>query len=179
MLRAVVNIGSRIMKSVSWKDGVEFVGVVAIVASLIFVGMEMRQSRDIALSERAVNMLMAEIEIRRPIYEFPDIWARGNAGEELNPSEAVIYSNLIRDINAYGFQRRLSAQIVDSESSVKAASWDMAGFLHENPGARREWDVLRDRLRKHRDPHVPGEYRNGFERAVRKDLELLDRTYGQ
>ena len=167
------------MKSLNWKDGIEFVGVVAIVASLIFVGLEMRQSRDIALAERAVNMLMAEIEIRRPIYEFPDIWARGNAGEELNRSEAVIYTNLIRDINAYGFQRRLSAHIVDTKSSVKAASWDMAGFLYENPGARKEWNSLRDNLRKHRAPHNAGKYRNAFEEAVRADLKVLDETYGQ
>jgi hypothetical protein len=166
------------MKSVGLKEGVELVGIVAIIASLVFVGQELQQARDIAMSERAGTMLMAEIEIRRPIYEFPDIWARGNAGEELNRSEAVIYRTLIKDINAYGFQRRLSAFIVDSQSAANAAVMDMAGFLYENPGARREWEALRDMLRKHREPHIPGEYSNAFEEAVRANLEVLDRTYG-
>ena len=166
------------MKSVSWKDGIELVGIVAIVASLVFVGLELQQSRNIALTERGVNILLAEIEARRPIYEFPDIWARGNAGEELSRSEAVIYRTLIRDINAYAFHRRLSASNVDSQGSVNAASRDMAGFLFENPGARREWESLREMYRKHRQPHISGEYRSAFEEAVRADLEVLEKTYG-
>jgi len=166
------------VKSMGWKDGVEVVGMVAIVASLIFVGLEMRQARDIALSERTVTMLLSDIEARRPIYEFPDIWARGNAGEELNRSEAVIYGALIRDLNAYAYQRRYSASLMDDQGSFEAASWDMAGFLYENPGARREWESLRDMYRRHREPHTLGEYGSSFAEAVRADLEVLERTYG-
>ena len=166
------------MKSIGWKDGAELVGILAIVASLIFVGLEMRQAQEIAMSERAVNMLMSDIEVRRPIYEFPDIWARGNAGEELNRSEAVIYSALIRDINAYAYQRRYSASFMDDQPAFIAASWDMAGFLYENPGARREWESLRDMYRRHREPHMLGEYKNSFAEAVRADLKVLETTYG-
>ena len=165
------------MKSVGWKDVVELVGIVAIVASLVFVGQELRQTRDIALSERGLNILLAGIEARRPIFEFPDIWARGNAGEELNPTEAVIYRTLIRDINAYAFHRYHSAFRMGDQSSGNAASWDLAGFLYENPGARRAWESLRDMLRRHRAPHNSGEYRSGFEVAVRADLEVLEKTY--
>ncbi|MEN8761586.1 MAG: hypothetical protein ABF290_04070 [Thiogranum sp.] len=165
------------MKSMGWKDSVELIGMAAIVASLFFVGEELRQSRDIALSERAGHMMLAEIEARRPIYEYPDIWARGNAGEELNPSEAVIYRTLIQDINSWGFFRRLSATAVDSQGAADAAGWDMAGFLYDNPGARREWEALRDRIRRHREPHVSGEYRSDYEEDVRANLEVLDRTY--
>ena len=167
------------MKSIGWKDGVELVGIVAIVASLIFVGLEMRQTHEIALSERAVNMSLFDIEARRPIYEFPGIWSRGNAGEELNRSEAVIYRALIRDINAYAFQRRYSASLVGDQNAFTSASWDLAGFLYENPGARKEWESLRDTFRRHREPHMSGEYRrNSFEEAVRADLEVLENTYG-
>lgn len=166
------------MKSIGWKDGVELVGIAAIVASLVFVGLEMRQTRGIAMSERAGSMLSSDIEARRPIYEFPDIWARGNAGAELNRSEAVVYRALIRDINAYAFQRRYSALLIDDQDSFDAATWDMAGFLYENPGARREWESLRGMLRKHREPHVSGEYRNRFEADVRAALKVLEKTYG-
>ena len=38
------------MKSTNRKDVAEFVGITAIVASLIFVGLQMKQSQDIALS---------------------------------------------------------------------------------------------------------------------------------
>ena len=39
------------MKSISGKDLAEFVGIAAIVASLVFVGLQLRQSHEIALSE--------------------------------------------------------------------------------------------------------------------------------
>ncbi len=39
------------MKSANWKGIAELVGIAAIVASLIFVGLEMRQTRSIALAE--------------------------------------------------------------------------------------------------------------------------------
>ena len=38
------------MRSVNWKDIAEFVGIAAIVASLIFVGLQMKQSHEIALA---------------------------------------------------------------------------------------------------------------------------------
>ena len=113
-----------------------------------------------------------------PYLRISRYWARGNAGEELNRSEAVIYSALIRDINNFAFQRRYSASLVDDQNPFTAASWDLAGFLYENPGARKEWESLRDMYRRHREPHTSGEYRNSFEEAVRADLEVLDRTYG-
>jgi len=37
------------MKTTSWKEFAELVGIAAIVASLIFVGLQMRQSHEIAL----------------------------------------------------------------------------------------------------------------------------------
>ena len=40
------------MKETNWKDLAELVGIAAIVAPLIFVGLQMQQTRDIAVSER-------------------------------------------------------------------------------------------------------------------------------
>ncbi len=39
------------MKFENWKDGAELVGIVAIVASLVFVGIQLKQSQDIAASQ--------------------------------------------------------------------------------------------------------------------------------
>ena len=38
------------MKSTNWKDVAELIGIAAIVASLIFVGLQMKQSQDIAIA---------------------------------------------------------------------------------------------------------------------------------
>ena len=39
------------MKISNWKDTAELIGIAAIVASLVFVGMQLKQSQDIALSQ--------------------------------------------------------------------------------------------------------------------------------
>jgi hypothetical protein len=121
--------------------------------------------------------MLSEVEVRRPIYEFPDVWAKGNAGEELSPYEAVIYRTLIEDFNTFGFRGYNSSIRLDSKGGANAALWDMAGFLYENPGARREWDLLRDKIRRYREPHVTGQYSNTFEEGIRAALEVLETTY--
>ncbi len=49
------------MKSTNWKDIAELVGISAIVASLVFVGLELRQSHEIAIAaeyqERAASVI--------------------------------------------------------------------------------------------------------------------------
>lgn len=44
-------MGKQHLKSGDWKSIAELIGIAAIVASLIFVGLQMRQSQDIALSQ--------------------------------------------------------------------------------------------------------------------------------
>ena len=52
------------MQKPSWKDTVELVGIAAIIASLVFVGLELRQTREIAVADayqaRAELMLQAQ-----------------------------------------------------------------------------------------------------------------------
>ena len=43
---------SQKMKNIAWKDAAELVGIAAIVASLIFVGLQMRQSQEIAIADQ-------------------------------------------------------------------------------------------------------------------------------
>ena len=42
--------GYRLMKNTDWKSFIELIGIAAIVASLIFVGLELRQTRELAMA---------------------------------------------------------------------------------------------------------------------------------
>ena len=84
------------MNSTNWKDIAEFVGISGIVASLVFVGMELRQSHQIAIEaeyqERATSVIdqySAQIQsdtalsvVGQPLYvavrsvDFPDEYRR-------------------------------------------------------------------------------------------------------
>ena len=78
------------MKSVNWRALAEVVGIAAIVASLIFVGLQLRQSQDIALSELGASRHASRIELNNAISDHADIWARGNAGDELDHADSVV-----------------------------------------------------------------------------------------
>jgi hypothetical protein len=50
------------MKSMSWKDVAEFVGIAAIVASLLFVGLQLKQSQEIAIAAQYQERANTEFE---------------------------------------------------------------------------------------------------------------------
>ena len=79
------------MKISNWKETAELIGIAAIVASLIFVGLQMRQAAEIARAELVSGNLASEIEASAVYIENADIWRRGNAGEDLDANESVIF----------------------------------------------------------------------------------------
>lgn len=165
------------MKQAKLRDWLEIIGIFAVVVSLVFVGLQMRQTQEIAVAEMGWNNMIAEMESRSAIYEFPEIWAKGNAGETLKPSETVIYTTLIRDFNSLHYYRVINFRRLGDESLVSYIIADVSGFLFENPGARREWEALRAKFRRYREPHASGEYSSRFEEGVRAQLAVLDEMH--
>ena len=166
------------MKQAKLRDWLEIVGIFSVVVSLIFVGLQLRQTQKIAIAEMDWNNMIAEMESRSAIYDFPDIWAKGNAGDALNPSEAVIYTTLIRDFNSLQFYRVNNFwELTGDESALAVVISDTSGFLFENPGARREWEALRATFKRYREPHTLGKYSSRFEEQVREQLAMLDEMH--
>ena len=79
----------------------ELVGIAAIVASLVFVGLQMKQASDIAKNEVSLGVYATGIEINNEFSEYADIWIRGSRGDELDETEAFIFGNLIQNLNSH------------------------------------------------------------------------------
>ena len=77
------------------KDIAEFVGIVAIVASLIFVGMQMRQDQVIAVAEALSESVSAESNSRLGFSQYADLVVRSNNSGDLDDAELFILKNLI------------------------------------------------------------------------------------
>ena len=65
------------MKTMSWKSLAELTGMTAIVGSLTFVGLQIRQEQVIALSEINLSALSSSIEINNSINDNIDARQRG------------------------------------------------------------------------------------------------------
>ena len=73
----------------------ELVGMVAIVASLVFVGLELRQSREIARADIEASYASASIEMAGLISENSEVWTKGITGKELDESETEVFQSII------------------------------------------------------------------------------------
>ena len=76
------------IKNEYWKGWLEGIGIVAIVASLLFVGLQMRQAQQFAMAEVYQKTLSSRSELTNSINENVVIWNKGRSGGELTDDEA-------------------------------------------------------------------------------------------
>jgi hypothetical protein len=165
------------LKSPDWKYVVELIGVAAIVASLIFVGLELQQSRQIAMSEGALANAANELERYNAISNNADIWIRGNLGQELNEHEKLVFRNLVQTIQVTEFMEYIRLRRVGADDIAETLTADFAVFLFENPGARQVWSDDAERTTAYRTHLVPDNEMQDdeFVAAARNHLAELDR----
>jgi hypothetical protein len=72
------------------KDIAELVGITAIVLSLIFVGLELRQARQVAVGESLTSSFAAQNEIRELIVSHADVWQKACTGDPLDVGSRII-----------------------------------------------------------------------------------------
>jgi hypothetical protein len=82
------------MNSDKMRDWLQLVGMAAVVASLVFVGLQIRQSDEIALSELLDNAAARNLELSTLRADHADVWQKACLGDELSSSEKVIASSI-------------------------------------------------------------------------------------
>jgi len=125
------------MKPANWKDITELVGIAAIIGSLVFVGLQMRQAQQLAQAELAVSLAGPTQEMRAIFADHSNVWRRGNAGAPLDPDESAVYEQLILARWNLAFWEAYSWRQLGGTQDVGAHAF--AAFLWVNPGARQTW----------------------------------------
>lgn len=144
------------MKPIGWKDTVELVGIFAILASLIFVALQLRQEEALLQSEMRAALVANNISINDSIIGNVDIWVRGNKGEELNPAESAIHETLVHNVNNFMFHVRQTFLAIEPQAEEHILA-EFAGFLADNPGAHQAWIKRERRLNTYRTTIDPAE----------------------
>jgi hypothetical protein len=158
-----------------WKSLAELLSVVAIVASLLFVALQMRQAQDIAYSELDVSLLSIQAESANLIATNSEIWVEGNAGGELTTAESVIFNEIIVLLNNRWFIEHRHAARLGRADIAEGILHDWSVFLYQNPGARRVWQAREDNLHKFRDLLLPeGDKWSFWSEKINADLARLD-----
>ena len=161
------------MKFNYWKGIAEVIGGAAIVGSLIFVGLQIRQEQAIALSEINLSILASQIELNNSISDHADIWVKGNAGDTLEASERIIFEGLLENTAFLARTEWRQYGSFNLTRGLQVAIADFALYLYQNPGARQTWTVRGDEAEQSRALLITG-FRSGFRIAVLADLRKLD-----
>jgi hypothetical protein len=136
------------MKTSNWKDTAELIGIGAIVISLIFVSLQLRQDQRIAEAQIYADSNLISVELASLINEDRDVWLSGLSDAELSPDDAVAFQNMFVAVRlAYGgmWQRSVRLDTRTTESVEK----QFAYWLFTYPGLRRVWtdylSIIRER----------------------------------
>ena len=133
------------MATTNWKDIAELIGIAAIVASLMFVGLEMRQSHQLALAEQQGEQIGQAHLVHELLIAHSDIVLKLNNGQSLTDEEQFIANQLITTIRSNFFFRYRRWDLLD-HPAIGAPARALASILNQNPGLRSLWTAHIDQL---------------------------------
>ena len=128
------------MRKVGMKDAVELIGIAAIVASLIFVGLQIRQDQEIAIVSTHGELSQSKTDLTFKIGENMEIWKRGLDKDQLTEEELAVFTvqaSSVAEFHQRLFIRWLRLGPVDS--GVAAGRYAYA--LYVFPGLRHEYET--------------------------------------
>jgi hypothetical protein len=168
------------VKTITWRTVAEFVGILALVGSLIFVGVQIQLDRRVASSQVNMAALEARIGIEIALAENADVWIKAANLEELSESEKQVVKHLALMSSGKAFFESLSGSRVKGRAGseiFRETSGVIAGFstlLFENPGARRIWLEWADRQEAYDKTLRTSDTQRHFFNVVRNQLAVLD-----
>jgi hypothetical protein len=124
------------MTSHNWKDAAELTGIAAIVASLIFVGIQLQLDRNISVVEARSELTDRVIYLTEIVNNDADIWKRGLDNEELTPIEEMKFLGHYKAVRSHIFTQWVRwSRIgpVDPDYALET----LAYALYSHPGLRR------------------------------------------
>jgi hypothetical protein len=126
------------MNRTDWKGIAELVGIAAIVASLVFVGLQMRQDQTIAITETRSTVTQKVGEIATIVESNPGIWMRGLDGEELSAEERVVFYSMVEVVESYFFDMFLRFRNLDI-GSFEPLARHFAFAVYTYPGLKQAY----------------------------------------
>ena len=164
------------LKRVNWKDAAELVGITAIIASLVFVGVQLQQEQRIALMQifEASESSAAGLDIA--ISENIEIWLKGEEGGDLTNAERAIIGRLINAMYRRArIQTTMRRTLRSTQSGSNAALIEFAIELHANPGARSIWESqINNEVTQFDHARPNDDYRRQYRDEVHEILASLD-----
>ena len=172
------------MRSFSFRLLAELTGVLAIVGSLIFVGLQIQQEQRVAESEVFMSALEVKVGIDAAVAEHAEVWVKAKNTSDLSEVESQVMESLVimyRDRAFFESMATLTIAGAGNSVDFSQASGPILSFavlLHKNPGAQRIWFKLADREARYFE--LPGGINvvDSFNEVVRTHLAAINQRLG-
>ena len=128
------------MDSAKLKDWMQVIGFFELIASLIFVGLQIRQDQEIAIVEAVSHRFENAEALTNLVSENSIIWTRGLDGEELSTEDFAIFSAITKVVEEHYRQMYIRYQRIGPFTREDAAR-DYAYVLYHRPTLRRLYEA--------------------------------------
>lgn len=127
-------------------DWLQVLGLFGVLGGLVFVGLQLRLDRQVALVESANTATSNYQSWAELINNNADVWVKGLAGDRLTAEEWARFDTLAaaREMSYFNDWSR-SQQGVSGQSPERFA-FELAREIHANPGFLRWWQEDRRRM---------------------------------
>lgn len=128
------SVRSVLVKSETVNDWLQLVGLFGIMASLFFVGIQVRQTQAIGEGESATNFIAITVAAREMLASQTDVWVKGCLGEEMSVADEAAYAQLYRTYAQTSYLAWLAARngILDLDPGSLTKAY--AANIHRYPG---------------------------------------------
>ena len=124
------------MKLLEWRQVAELIGISAIVASLIFVGIQVQQEQGIGIAGTYGTFSESTINLADLVDRNADIWKKGLDGDELSDIEMIKFSAMVGAVQTHFSNMHIRWSWIGPVSPEVAAR-KYAYAVHMFPGLRR------------------------------------------
>ena len=134
------------MVTARWRGIAELVGIAAIVASLIFVGLQLQQDEEIAIVETRSSITASKMNLAEIVKGNGSIWQRGLDGEQLTVAEEIEFLALYEAVESHYFTLFIRWGRLNVIAPEEAAR-DFAYAVFTHPGLLRAREAKSECLR--------------------------------
>ena len=133
------------MTAPKWREIAEFFGIAAIVGSLIFVGLQMRQAQEIAIADAYSELASSYLARSELVTMHSDLIAKANRGEEFTDAESIALEQFVLSMWQVQVFAASRWKYLGIESGGRAGYFGT--FLCKNNGIIEIWESLTNWVR--------------------------------
>jgi hypothetical protein len=124
-------------------DWMQIAGLFAVVASLIFVALQLQQDRSLAIVESTSSRADTISELTNMVADNRELWVSALDGDELSKADQAAFHAMVESVESYFFALSIRAQgnasdLISQTPDNTAATYAFALYSHE--GLRRAWE---------------------------------------